>query len=154
MENNELERQAIADINSMSLEVAIPAAVGAGAVTAGKSWLNGEDAHDAIKEGAAVGLATGVASFLFMKVVGELVHPDVPQWRKGLWVLGIVGLVIALIVGNIQSAIEHNKPHISVYKEFDGTFAMEETGPYGEHIGKPYIKIPKEKAAAMGFYTD
>jgi hypothetical protein len=55
----------------------------------------------------------------------------------------------------IQSEIEHNKPHVSVYKEDDGTFLMRETSQYGDAIpGKPFIKITKEKAAAMGFYTD
>jgi hypothetical protein len=152
-ETKTLERQAIADINSLSLDVAIPAAVGAGALTAGKSWLDGDDARDAIKEGAAVGLATGLASFLFMKVIGELAHPDVPAWRKTMWVLGIVGFVIWGIVLNVQSEIEHKKDNIHVYKMDDG-FYMEETGDYGEHIGKPFIKITKEKAAAMGFYTD
>jgi hypothetical protein len=154
-ETKTLERQAIDDINALSLEVAIPSAVGAGVITAGKSWLDGDDARDAIKEGAAVGVATGLCAFLFMKVIGELTHPLVPAWRKTLWVLGITALVIWTIVLNIQTAIDHAKPHIAVYKEDDGTFLMQEVGEYGDRIpGKPYIKITKEKAAALGFYTN
>jgi hypothetical protein len=105
-----LERQAIEDINALSLEVGVGSGLVAGGISTGRDLLDGKPVGQSVKDGALVGGMTGLCVFLLMKIIGELSSPFVPAWRKTLWVLGIVGLVIWGSVLNIQSEIEHSDP--------------------------------------------